>query len=136
MTGIFNSVRSAVQSLPVLKPDLVLLDMELHDGKGFDILEPIPEINFEIIITTQHDSFLMQAIKHSALDYILKPVKKDELKLALKKFEKKSSETNSALKNYHSSQPEKIFLTMNTEYLIVPRRSADYLYCTYFAENI
>jgi len=60
LIGTFTSVKAALKSLPLLTPDLIFLDMELPDGKGFDILESLPEINFEIIITTAHDSYMLQ----------------------------------------------------------------------------
>jgi two-component system LytT family response regulator len=140
VTAFFDSVKSSVRSLHSLTPDLVFLDMELTDGKGFEVLEKIPEINFEVIVTTQHDSFLMQAIKHSALDYILKPVKKDELELALKKFEKKSRDANATLKNNLPPQHGKIILAMNTELLFlnideIIRLESDGAYTTFYTKD-
>lgn len=110
VTAFFDSVKSAVKSLPGLAPDLVFLDMELTDGKGFDVLEKLVKINFEVIVTTMHDSYMMQAIKHSALDYLLKPVSKTQLKEAIKRFEIKSEGSKPNHKPVHIN---KIILPMN-----------------------
>jgi two-component system LytT family response regulator len=85
----YYSVREAVLKLPKVEVDLVFLDMELKDGKGFDVLEQLEEINFETIITTSHDSFMLQAIKHASVDYLLKPIKNKEFKEAIHRFEKR-----------------------------------------------
>jgi two-component system LytT family response regulator len=111
--------------------------MELPDGKGFDILERLPDINFEVIVTTQHDSFLMQAIKHSALDYLLKPVNAEMLAETLKKFDNKISTAKASGENNHSHQTGKIIISMNNEllFLNIPdiiRLESDGSYTTFF----
>lgn len=88
VAGVFGTVAESVYALPGLRPTLVFLDMELPDGKGFDMLQKIPEINFEVIVTTQHDSFMLDAIHHSALDYLIKPVSQQSLETALSRFHK------------------------------------------------
>jgi len=113
--GTFASVQEALKAIPGLEPDLVFLDMELTDGKGFDILELLPQINFEIIITTQHDSFMLEAIRHSALDYILKPVKRTALSEALSRFERRMREKQSATTAPGAMASQKIVLSMNDE---------------------
>jgi len=110
--AFFDSVRSAVKSLPSLGPHLVFLDMELADGKGFDILEKLVKINFEIIVTTMHDSYMLQAIRHSALDYLLKPINSKELNATLKKFETKNVATKTDLKSNDPPNIQKIILPM------------------------
>lgn len=87
--GLCNSVESSLKYLKTSNPDLVLLDMELLDGRGFDILEQLEQFNFEVIITTMHDGFMIEAIRHSAIDYLMKPISKDKLDEALKRFENK-----------------------------------------------
>ncbi len=89
---ICKTVNEAVDMLSVQQPDLIFLDMELPDGKGFDVLNRLPHINFEVIVTTMHDEYMLGAIRHSALDYLMKPVNKSELKAALEKFERKIAE--------------------------------------------
>jgi len=64
-------------------PDLVLLDIEMPFKNGFDLLSEIPKRNFEVIFTTAYDSYAIKAIKFSALDYLLKPIDPEELKVAV-----------------------------------------------------
>lgn len=89
VVAVFDSVKSTLEKLPKIEVDLVLLDMELLDGLGFDVLTHYEEINFEVIITTMHNSYMLEAIKHSALDYLMKPITKQELAPAIERFVKK-----------------------------------------------
>lgn len=117
LAGTFSTVKTSTKSLPLLAPNLVFLDMELPDGKGFDILEQLPQINFDIIITTAHDSYTLQAIKHSALDYLFKPVKPAELAEALRRFESKLKSTKEP--QQAPTKPGKVILSMNDEMLFL-----------------
>jgi two-component system LytT family response regulator len=79
---------SPVEALTVIekeKPDLVFLDIEMPEMDGFTMLQKLSNTNFDLIFTTAHDEFALKAIKVSALDYLLKPVDKDELITAVDK---------------------------------------------------
>ena len=67
------------------KPDLVFLDIEMPHINGFQMLERIPHINFDLIFTTSYDQYAIKAIKFSALDYLLKPIDREELQVAVRK---------------------------------------------------
>jgi two-component system LytT family response regulator len=86
--GEANSVKTGIAAILEKKPDVVFLDIELGDGLGFDILEVISTIDFQIIFTTGLDSYGIKAIKFSALDYLLKPIDPDELIKAVDKLNK------------------------------------------------
>ncbi len=86
--GEANSVKTGIVAILEKKPDVVFLDIELGDGLGFDILEAISTIDFQIIFTTGLDSYGIKAIKFSALDYLLKPIDPDELVKAVSKLDK------------------------------------------------
>ncbi len=62
---------------------MVLLDINLKDGTGFDLLKSLDQIKFKLIFITAYDHFALNAIKFSALDYILKPINPNELKRAI-----------------------------------------------------
>jgi len=57
-----------------MHPDLVMLDIEMSDGNGFDLLQSFPSIEFKVIFVTAYDQYAPQAFRFSAVDYILKPV--------------------------------------------------------------
>lgn len=69
------------------QPDIVFLDVEMPPNTGFQYLKSLVAVNFELVFVTAFNHYAMEAIKFSALDYILKPVDIDELILAVKKAE-------------------------------------------------
>jgi two-component system LytT family response regulator len=80
-----GSIGEGYEAVVKHKPDLLFLDIELPDGKGFDLLKRFQQIPFKIIFVTGHQEYALDAIKVSALDYILKPVDTDELVRAVGK---------------------------------------------------
>jgi two-component system LytT family response regulator len=80
-----GTVEEGYESIVKHKPDLVFLDIELPDGTGFDLLRKFQQIPFKIIFVTGHQEYALDAIKVSALDYVLKPVDTDELRHAVEK---------------------------------------------------
>lgn len=79
-------------------PDLVFLDVEMPQGTGFDLLQQIKEINFQVIFTTAHEKYALQAIRFSALDYLLKPIDATELSNAIDKARENTQKELSQLK--------------------------------------
>lgn len=77
--GEAESVKTGVEAIKKLNPDLVLLDIQMQDGTGFDLLEKFDEKTFEVIFVTSFDHYAIKAFKFSAVDYILKPVDPDNL---------------------------------------------------------
>ena len=75
----------AIQAIRRLLPDIIFLDIMLGDMTGFDVLKAIKHPSFETIFTTSYDDYAIQAIKNSALDYLLKPVEIEELMEAVAK---------------------------------------------------
>lgn len=90
--GEANGVQSGIQAVAAKKPDVVFLDIEMEDGTGFDMLEQIGQIDFQVIFTTALDSYGIKAIKFSALDYLLKPIDPDELMKAVAKLKQTTGE--------------------------------------------
>lgn len=84
--GNCGSVEEARVLLRATNPDLVLMDIELSDGNGFDILQSISPIPFRVIFITAYNEFAIRAIKYGALDYLLKPLDEEELNAALDKM--------------------------------------------------
>jgi two-component system, LytTR family, response regulator len=74
------------------KPDLIFLDVEMPILNGIDMLQHFDEIKFAVIFTTAYDQYAVKAIKLNALDYLLKPIDKDELIAAVKKVKNKQTQ--------------------------------------------
>lgn len=80
-----GSVKDALAAIRELPIDLLLLDVEMEDGTGFDLLDRIPHINFNVAFVTAHDDFAIRAFRYNAIDYLLKPIDPDELVAAVQK---------------------------------------------------
>lgn len=88
VVGVAESIRSTVdwlKSNPA--PDLILMDIELADGQSFEIFN-LFEVQSPVIFTTSYDEYALKAFKVNSVDYLLKPIQKDELEAALNKLQK------------------------------------------------
>lgn len=82
------SVKTAVQYLKNAPPiDLIFMDIHLADGSSFDIFSQV-DVDIPVIFVTAYDEYALQAFKVNSIEYLLKPVKKDELERALEKWKK------------------------------------------------
>lgn len=86
-----NGVATGLQKINSFSPDVVFLDVEMDDGTGFDLMQKIQQPAFQLIFTTAHNQYAIQAFKCSAIDYLLKPVDFTELENALNKANTKIS---------------------------------------------
>lgn len=84
-----NSGAEGIQAIARHQPDVVFLDVEMPEMNGFEMLGQLSSISFEVIFTTGYDAYAIKAIRFSALDYLLKPIDKDELKKAMAKLQHK-----------------------------------------------
>ena len=80
-----ESVEEGSGQIALHRPELVFLDIQLHGQSGFDLLQQVPAITFEVIFVTAYDQYGIQAVKFAALDYLLKPIDIEELKTAVEK---------------------------------------------------
>jgi two-component system LytT family response regulator len=85
VVGEADSVQGGLELLRSRDADLVLLDVEMLDGTGFDLLDAISPYNFQVVFVTAHESFAIKAFRYSAMDYILKPIDPNELMAAIDK---------------------------------------------------
>lgn len=83
-----TSVKEALSVIQNIKPDLVLLDIQLSDGTAFDLLNQIGEPTFHIVFVTAYNHFAIKAIKYGALDYLLKPINSEEFAEAIQRLQK------------------------------------------------
>ena len=89
VTAICYSGEEGIRKINELRPQLVFLDIEMPHMNGFQMLQQLPKIDFEIIFTTSYDQYAITAFKFSALDYLLKPVDREELEKAVQRVSKK-----------------------------------------------
>lgn len=80
---ICRSGEEAVEMIPKLGPELVFLDIQMGSMNGFDVLERLWHFQFEVIFTTGYDQYVIDAIRVSALDYLVKPIDEGELENAI-----------------------------------------------------
>ena len=104
-----NSPQEGIEVIDSVKPDLVFLDIEMPEIDGFELLQRLSYKGFQLIFTTAHDEFALRAIKVSAIDYLLKPVDKDELITAIEKViaSKKEIKLEDKLQSLFSNMNQK-----------------------------
>lgn len=83
--AVFNNPEEALEQIKLLKPDLILLDIEMPSMNGFELLAAVGQIDFMVIFVTAFDDYAIQAFRNHAIDYILKPVDRSLLKRAIDK---------------------------------------------------
>jgi len=80
-----TGVKTGLECIEAFAPDIVLLDVEMDDGTGFDLLKSLDEYHFQLIFITAHNEYAVDAFRYSAVDYLLKPVDPVMLKESIEK---------------------------------------------------
>lgn len=120
IVGEATSVKKAKKLIESTKPDIVLLDVKLDDGTGFDLLTQLKTVDFKLIFITAYNNFAINAIKFNTIDYILKPIDPEELKNAIQKAEKAISENR-------GRGAQKLVVKTNQETHIIPIKDIIYI---------
>ncbi len=89
-----SSAEEGINTIRELKPDLLFLDIEMPKMNGFDMLERLKSISFDIVFITAYDNFAVRAFKYAALNYLLKPVDPDELIATIQRHKEKKQPTS------------------------------------------
>lgn len=110
--GDSDTVKNGICLIETYQPDLIFLDIELNDGTGFDLLAHFGKPQFKVIFITSHQDYAIQAIKNSALDYILKPISKSDLSEALSKFKERH------LSYYESSEKQMFDIYKSNHFIL------------------
>ena len=121
--GECESVKEAVIVTKTCKPELVFLDINLSDGTAFDYLDKVDVLDFKIIFITAYEEYALRALKIGAVDYLLKPVDFEELKVALKKVEKLTAEDQknqiATAKRVYKNDENHIVLSFHDSYQVI-----------------
>lgn len=81
----FSTMDEAVKGVDTIRPDIVFLDVQLHDKTGFDVLSSVAHRDFSLIFMTAYEKYAIEAFKFSAIAYLLKPVDREDFEFALQK---------------------------------------------------
>jgi two-component system LytT family response regulator len=120
VVGTAQTVIDGIKIIQSLKPDLVMLDIQMNHGNGFDVLESIPDRTFDVIFVTAYDHYAIKAIRYSAVDYILKPIDIQEFTEAIERVvkdksrgEKNTGKYETLFQNLQSSSPSKLAIPIS-----------------------
>lgn len=96
--GQAENISKGLDEIIEKEPDLILLDINMPDGTGFDLLDKLARVPFKIIFITAYEEFAIKAIKFSAMDYLVKPIDPDELVEAIARVEETLEQDNMNMK--------------------------------------
>ncbi len=89
VTGSYHSAAEALAAIREQPPQLLFLDIEMPRMNGFELLEKIKDVPLQLIFTTSYDQYAIKAIRFSALDYLLKPIDREELQRSVEKVQQR-----------------------------------------------
>jgi len=89
--GSYTSGKEGLAAINSLKPNLVFLDIEMPWMNGFEVLQKVAHLNFDVIFITAYDTYAIKAFRFSAIDYLLKPIQHQLLVNAIEKVKKKNN---------------------------------------------
>lgn len=133
IVNVFNDARLALESMMENPPDLLFLDIQMPHITGIEFMNKFHLPEFEVIFTTAYQNFAMDAIKVSAVDYILKPIDVENLKEAVKKFiykkQKNSSSemVNDLIAKLEKSQTKRLVVHLQDKTLFIDLNELVYL---------
>ena len=127
-----SSGTEALEAIDTLRPQLLFLDIEMPGMNGFELLEKCNETSFSVIFTTAYNEYAIKAIRHSALDYLLKPVDKNELIQAVSKAKKQSNRDSGNIEKLmmlvrEKQSPDPVALSTLGGLIVI--NTDDLLYC-------
>lgn len=124
VVGTANNVEEGAHKINLHQPDIVFLDVEMPDGTGFDLLKMLKKRDFDVVFVTAHNKYAINAIKHSALDYLLKPFEPEEFLETVERInaneESKSGNYDVLLENLTHSVPKKLVIASAKGYEYIP----------------
>ncbi len=123
VVGECESVKDAAIVAHACKPDLIFLDINLLDGTAFDFLEQTENLSFKVIFITAYEEYALKALKIGAVDYLLKPVDIEELKIALQKVKAlpvaEQKQQIDTVKTIWNNENSKLILSLQDSFQVV-----------------
>lgn len=121
--GVFNDPEEALEHIKKKPPQLLFVDIEMPRLNSFDLLTQLLPLNFKVIFTTGYDQYAVRAIKFNALDYLLKPIDKDELIAAVEKAQRSTfpdaNQINSSIYHKAKEKPERLAIAVGQELILI-----------------
>lgn len=132
--AVCQDIASAIVAVTKFKPDVVFLDINMKGENGFDLLEKINPINFEIVFATAYSEYAIKALKFSAIDYLLKPIDIDDLRGAVEKVRTRIGKTESSryeqlIQNLKPANEQNYKLTLSSSAGLIFVKITDIIYC-------
>jgi len=135
ITGMAGSVKEGVGVINASLPDVVFLDIRMPEEDGFQLFNKFDCVNYDVVFTTSYEEYAIQAIKHAAFDYLLKPVDPKDLEAFLDRFDQRGKQISVAnkikllLAQLESGDEPNILVSLpiGKEYKVVNGR--DIIYC-------
>ena len=106
----FSNPDEAIDYLDNSELDCLFLDIQMPTMDGFQFLEKLTNKDFAVVITTAYNEFAIKALKHEAIDYLLKPIDSDDLEETIKKVKKHNS------KLFNSNKIEEVLVNFNSKF--------------------
>ena len=129
-----NTVEDALKTVNEIKLELVFLDIQINDKTGFDFLESLTSIEFNVVFTTAFEQFAIKAFKYSAFDYLLKPIDQDDFSQVINRLKETypqrslQSQMQTLLYNLKANDiAKKITIPTSEGFLVI--KVDDILYC-------
>lgn len=110
IVATFNKPEAAIDYLTSTTPDCLFLDINMPTMDGFQFLDRLPNKDFAVVITTAYNEYALKALKHEAIDYLLKPIDSDDLKSTLQKIKKHASS------NFTAAKIEEVLINFNKNF--------------------
>jgi len=123
--GVAGSVEEGFNLINTCNPAIVFLDIEMQSSTGFDLLQKLDSINFDVVFTTAYEHYALKAIEFSALAYILKPIDISDLRAVIHKTIQKENKygrnrrIDQLLSNLYKERPSKITIATLEDVLFV-----------------
>ncbi len=146
VVGQAESVEEGMVLIRRLRPGLVFLDIHIGGATGFELLEQLKNVDFQLIFTTAHSDYAIRAFRYNAVDYLLKPIDPAQLAEAVEKASKKGAppldarQLENLIRSLATKKLEKITIASNKgfQFIEIPsiiRIAGEGNYATFYLQN-